>query len=277
MMVLSELADLSDIGALRDEEIDLARSVLRIALLEYPTLDLGGPLAELDRLAERARSLATAHDPESLLRGVDLALFDEAGFHGNSERYYDPRNSFFNEVLRRRTGIPITLSIVYIEVACRLGLRVDGVAFPGHFFVAHRIGRRVEYVDPFDNGARLDREARERLGARALPQGHSVTREMLRAAPRRLILIRVLRNLYSIYAKAGDSARVAAVLDRLLQLAPGDLEARRERGNALFRLGQLSRARADLEAYLEEVSAGDGHDQALKTLASLRRALASFN
>jgi regulator of sirC expression with transglutaminase-like and TPR domain len=271
------LADLGDLIGTPDESIDLARSALRIAMFEYPSLDLEANLAELERLARRAEALAEARDPSSRLRGVDAALFAEAGFRGNADQYYDPRNSLLNAVLSRRLGIPITLSVVYIEVARRLGLEVDGVAFPGHFFVAHRVGRRVEYIDPFDGGARLDAAAREQLGRRALPDGHSVSPEMLRPAPRRLILIRMLRNLYSIYAKGRDDARLVAVLDRLLQISPGDLEALRERGNARHRLGDLTRARVDFESYLAAAPGGEAFDDASRALSDVRRSLADRN
>jgi regulator of sirC expression with transglutaminase-like and TPR domain len=272
-----DLINLSDIGEQSDEEIDLATACLRIVMFDYPTLDVAAHLSELDRLADRALALADQVDAGSTLRGVDAVLFDEAGFRGNAERYYDPRNSFFNEVLKRKLGIPITLSIVYIEVARRIGLRVDGVAFPGHFFCVHRSGRHVEYIDPFDKGARLDANARDELARRAFPEGRSITPEMLHPAPRRLLLVRLLRNLYSIYAKANDAARVVAVLDRLLQVQPGDLEALRERGNAYQRIGELARARADLEAYLDFSSNTDGTASATKALAEVRRSLADRN
>jgi regulator of sirC expression with transglutaminase-like and TPR domain len=272
-----DLIDLSDIGEQSDDEIDLAAASLRLAMFEYPTLDVAAHLSELDRYADRALALVDQVDSQSALRGVDAALFDEAGFRGNAEHYYDPRNSYFNDVLRRKLGIPITLSIVYMEVARRIGLRVDGVAFPGHFFCVHRTGRDVEYIDPFDRGTRLDANARERLAGRTLPKGTTVSSDMLRPAPRRLVLIRVLRNLHAIYSKANDAGRVVAVLDRLLQIHPGDLEALHERGTALQRLGELSRARSDLEAYLELSSNKDGNESATKTLAAVRRSLADRN
>ncbi|MBK6315402.1 MAG: transglutaminase family protein [Blastocatellia bacterium] len=125
--------DLSDLAPLADDEIPLAHSVLRIALTEYPRLEKDRWLSEIDRLAERARARASGDDDSALVDALDAALFVEAGFHGNSALYYDPRNSFLNDVLERRTGIPITLSIVYIETGRRLGLDLFGIGLPGTF------------------------------------------------------------------------------------------------------------------------------------------------
>src|SRR5262245_62910963 len=127
--------DLSDL-ALRDDDIPLAESALRIALTEYPDLDPTRWLGEIDVLTARARSLAADETPDGLLAATDAALFREAGFRGNADAYYDPRNSFLNDVIERRIGIPITLSVLYIEVGRRLGLDIRGVGFPGHFLVS---------------------------------------------------------------------------------------------------------------------------------------------
>jgi regulator of sirC expression with transglutaminase-like and TPR domain len=271
----ARLIDLSDVGALRDDEIDLGRTCLRVAMFEYPRLDVDACVAEIDRLAERSEALARSLDGGAL-RGVDAALFAEAGFRGNAERYYDPRNSFLNDVLRRRLGIPITLSIVYIEVARRAGLAVDGVAFPGHFFVAHRTAERTEYIDAFAGGTRLDLAARRRLARAVLPDG-DVPPRLLTPPSRRSIVVRMLRNLHGIYAKAGDHGRVVATLDRILQVAPDEVEPLRERSAARLRLGDLAGALEDVDSYLARASGDANHESARELLGEVRRALAARN
>jgi len=272
----NELSDLSDIALLRDDEIDLATAALRLAMLEYPRLDIASNLGEIDRLGERAAVLSESSESESRLLGLDKALFAEADFRGNERHYYDPRNSYLNEVLGRRLGIPITLSVLYIAVAERIGLDVEGIAFPGHFFVAHRSDGGVEYVDPFHCGARLDEADLSKFAYQANHDG-TVSADMLRPAPRRLILVRMLRNLHAIYARANDAWRVIGCLDRILQIVPEEIEALGERGIALARLGEFSRARADLERYLSSVPEGPGATAASEALAALRLTIAMRN
>ena len=193
---------------------------------------------------ERVRERADAP-----VAALNHFVFNELGFAGNAEHYYDPRNSFLNEVLDRKLGIPITLSVVYLEVAARVGFAVQGVGFPGHFLVKHVAGDRTVFVDPFNGGELLsadDLAARHRSRA----PDKDLDPQLLAAASPRQILTRMLHNLKRIYAEQRDDARTLWVIDRLLLLAPEDPAERRDHGLVAARLGGASAAVADLEAYL---------------------------
>jgi regulator of sirC expression with transglutaminase-like and TPR domain len=231
--------------------VPLAEAALAIAEEEYPGLAVADHLARLDALgADVLRALGERRDPASTLRALREVLAVRERFRGNAESYYDPRNSFLNEVLERRLGIPITLGVLYIEVAARAGLHLDGVGFPGHFLVKYSgAGTREIFVDPFHGGEILSADDclarfRERAPGLTLEARH------LAAVGARQILGRMLHNLKKIYVEAGDDVRALWVVDRLLILAPGDLAERRDRGLVEARLGGSGAALADLEAYL---------------------------
>ena len=178
-------------------------------------------------------------------------LFERHGFHGNRDDYYDPKNSFLNEVLERKTGIPITLSVLYMEVAQRIGLVLDGVGFPGHFLVKHTRTDGVEIViDPFRRGAIRSREDLRGLLASLYGDAVELQSEFLRAAGKKEILKRMLGNLKAIYAKANDLVRLLSVLDLTLILDPGAAEHIRDRAGVYLRLECFAQARADFETYL---------------------------
>jgi regulator of sirC expression with transglutaminase-like and TPR domain len=235
---------------LERDPLPLAEAALAIAEEEYPGLDTGAYLARLDAFAREVEArLPARRDAAATLRALREVLFSEGGFRGNDQAYYDPRNSFLNEVLERRLGIPITLGVVLMEVAGRAGLALQGVAFPGHFLVKHVAGDREVYIDAFHGGEILSREDcvarfRERAPGLALDERH------LQAVPPRAVLARMLHNLKKIYVEAGDDLRALWVVDRLLLLAPHDAGERRDRGLVAARLGGIAAALADLEAYL---------------------------
>ncbi|MEM7050709.1 MAG: transglutaminase-like domain-containing protein [Acidobacteriota bacterium] len=231
-----------------DGQIDLAEGALLIAAEEYPELDIEDQLRRLDGLADAARGALAEVEDDPLLRlqRLNRFLFVESGFRGNREDYYDPRNSFLNEVLERRLGIPITLSLVLMEVGRRAGVELEGVGFPGHFLVRH--GQTL--LDPFDGGRFLNCHDCQDLLA-CMTGGRMPFHDgLLRTASNHEILLRMLNNLRGIYSEIGDQERVIAVLDRLLLLAPEDGILRRDRGLLLLERGECSRALADLQAYL---------------------------
>jgi regulator of sirC expression with transglutaminase-like and TPR domain len=237
----------ADLVARRD--VPLAEAALAIAEEEYPRLDAGRYLGELDALARQVLARAAGHDPASMLRALRTVLFAEAGFRGNADDYYDPRNSFLNEVMERRVGIPITLSVVYLDVAARAGFPAQGVSFPGHFLVKHVTAGREVFVDAFDGGELLSADdLRARHRARA--SGHELDPRALEGVAAQQILARMLHNLKRIYAERGDDARALWVVDRLLLLSPDDPVERRDHGLLAARLGGVNAAIADLEAYL---------------------------
>lgn len=236
--------------------VDLARAALEIARIAYPRLDPLPALAELDRLADTVR----AHVP----RGADATtradvlldvLFDREGFRGNQAEYYDPRNSFLNDVLARRLGIPISLAVVLIEVGRRAGVTVSGIGFPGHFLaqVAGPTGPRV--VDPFHGGIALSEgDLEERLRALSPDsrgrQLRAVPPELLQPAPPRAILARMLRNLLHIWQDRGDVVSALAAADLLLVLSPDSPEELRLRGMLYAQLECFAAAAADFRRYL---------------------------
>jgi regulator of sirC expression with transglutaminase-like and TPR domain len=216
---------------------------------------------ELDELAAPLIASDAARLP---VRAQARALSDElagrAGFSGNTSDYYDPRNSFIDQVLERRTGIPITLSVVYLEVARRAGIAASPVGFPGHFLVGMRDGERRLALDAFHGGRWLDAEALGEL----LEQSGSGIRyrpELMDPTPVRQVIARMLMNLRAIYTERGDYARLLVVFDRLIDLLPGSASERRDRGYLFARLGAPEAAQRDLESYLErEPNATDARE-----------------
>jgi regulator of sirC expression with transglutaminase-like and TPR domain len=260
-------------AALAKDPVPLDEATLAIALEEYPDLDVEGVLARLDALAERVG--ARVQGPRraaSLLRALREVLADEEGLRGNEDAYYDPRNSFLNEVLERRLGIPISLSIVYVEVARRAGLPLQGVALPGHFLAKYVSPSGAEvFVDPFHRGEVLSAdECAARFRARS--GGRELDRRWLSAATPRQILVRMLQNLRRIYGDRKDDVRTFWVLDRILLAAPGQLAALRDRGLAAARLGGPAAAARDLEAYLSRVPDAPDAAEVRRVLAGLRDA-----
>jgi regulator of sirC expression with transglutaminase-like and TPR domain len=238
--------------ALAQHPVDLARAALAVAREEYPQLEEDRYLRQLDELAARVQSgVPAGASPERRVGRLNTVLFHDLGFAGNHEDYYDPRNSFLNEVLDRRMGIPLTLSIVYMEVGRRCGLRVDGVAFPGHFLCKVQLDGGELVVDPFHRGQLLGLpELKQRL-ASALGQQVKFDPRILRAAEPREILVRMLQNLRSVYQERKDMPRALSAVDRLLLLQPSNVRGLRERAELREQLGGELAAAADLERVLE--------------------------
>jgi regulator of sirC expression with transglutaminase-like and TPR domain len=267
----SSRAEFSRVVARPDAEVDVARAALLVACEEYPQLDVEAWLGRLDEMGAAFRARRGGAGFERAVHVLNRYLFEEEGFRGNDEEYYDPRNSFLNDVLERRTGIPITLSLVYIEVARRGGLRVDGVGLPGHFIVrAEEEGGQI-LVDPYYRGRILtSQDCQKRLDAifggklRLEPQ-------MLAPASGRQILARILNNLKAIYVKAEDHARALFAVELLLRLNPDSAEDLRDRGLLHSALGCYSLAARDLEAYLSAVPGAPEADDLLNKIVEMRQ------
>ncbi|TMA29038.1 MAG: tetratricopeptide repeat protein [Deltaproteobacteria bacterium] len=231
---------------------DLARAALAVAREEYPELDEGRYLRVLDELAQSVQSgLPSGASPERRVGRLNSYLFHDLGFAGNRTDYYDPRNSFLNEVLDRRLGIPLTLCIVYIEVGRRCGLRVEGVGFPGHFLCKVQLDGGELVVDPFHRGQLLGLEELKRRLAAAVGDQVKFDARILRSARPREIIIRMLQNLRSVYQERNDMPRALSAVDRLLLLAPENIRGLRERAQLCEQLGGPAAAAADLEKVLE--------------------------
>lgn len=235
-----------------EPEIDLAKAALLIAAEEYPQLVPEAYLRRLDELAERVRDRqwdATA--PVFLLQDLSRVLFEEEGFRGNHENYYDARNSFLNDVLDRRLGIPITLSVVYMEVGWRLGLPLYGVNFPGHFLVGYDGEAMRLLVDPFHDGMIRFEDETQHLLDHVYGGAVQMKDEFLRLADRRDILVRMLENLKGTWLNARDDARALSALERILVLLPDSPDHLRDMGIVLTRLDRPADARRALERYLD--------------------------
>jgi regulator of sirC expression with transglutaminase-like and TPR domain len=234
-----------------EEKIDLGRAALTIALSDYPRLDIAAYLARIDQIAvDVVHRCEAGGDVLQSVAALNYVLFSQHGFHGNRDDYYDPKNSFLNEVIERKTGIPITLSILYMEVAQRIGLALDGVGFPGHFLVkcAKEGGEIV--IDPFDRGEIKSREELRLMLERLYGRAIALRPEFFKPASKRDILKRMLGNLKAIYLKSNDLVKLLAVLDRAIILEPAGAEEIRDRGTVYLRLECYPQARADFETYL---------------------------
>ncbi|HET9754185.1 MAG TPA: transglutaminase-like domain-containing protein [Myxococcales bacterium] len=255
-------ADLSRLllqRALAQQPADLARAALAVAREEYPELDEAAYLGRLDELAAGVLSgLPAGASAQRRVGRINAWLFHEQGFSGNRDDYYDPRNSYLNEVLDRRLGIPLTLCIVYMEVGKRCGLRVEGVGFPGHFLCKVQLDDGELVVDPFHRGQLLGvAQLKQRLAA-AVGDRVPFDPRILRAAQPREILVRMLQNLRSVYQGRNDMPRALSAVDRLLLLQPGNTRGLRERAQIRELLGGGQGAAADLEKVLQlEPNAAD--------------------
>ncbi len=254
-----------------EAELDLAEAALLIAQEEHPDMDVAAYLRRLDGLAAAVRArLPQAPEPTDIIHNLNIQLFREEGLTGNESEYYDPRNSFLNEVLDRKRGIPITLSVIYLEVGRRLGLPLVGVGFPGHFLVKYSGADGEMVLDPFAGGATLSREdlvqRLRRMYGDANPFLAQIP-QLLAPASKKEILVRILRNLKGIYLQKNDFARALAASDRILLVAPDLATEVRDRGAVHQRLGHLQAAQQDLRRYLQMVP--DAEDaEAVRTIIS---------
>ncbi|MYC07428.1 MAG: tetratricopeptide repeat protein [Chloroflexi bacterium] len=237
-----------------DEEIDLGRAALLIAATEYPRLNLDRELFKLDGIAEGVAGRMDDDAPLYQLNTLSEYLFDELKFAGNHTNYHDPRNSFLNDVIERRLGIPITLSLLYLEVGKRLGVPLLGIGMPGHFIVRHRDEFDV-FVDPFHGGILLSEdECAERL--KQVTQGSLAwSPEFLEPVSSREFIARMLRNLKVVSLQRRNYERVLATIDRVIALQPEAAVEFRDRGVVNYRLGNYEDALEDLGAY---VASGEG-------------------
>ena len=242
-----------------DSSLSLVEAAASIAQDEFPQLDTLGVLAEIDRLAARLkRKFPIDAIPVQRLRWLNRFFFQELGFAGNVNHFYDPNNSYLHAVLATRRGIPITLAVLYIELASQIGLTARGVSFPGHFLVKLRMPQGEVVIDPF-TGHSLSRDELDELLApykrnRGLQGEFDAPLGLfLQTATAREVLARMLRNLKEVHRGAGETQRLLAVLQRLVVLLPQAWEERRDRGLVWAELGLVDAATRDLVAYLEHV------------------------
>jgi len=239
-----------------DESLSLVEAAVAIAQDDDPQLDTQAVLSKIDSLAERLRRRVPADaGPRQRLRSLNHFFFQELGFAGNVNNYYDPGNSLLSTVLETRRGIPITLAVLYIELATQIGLTARGVSFPGHFLVKLKLSEGEMVIDPFSGHSLSREQLDELLTPYRRSQGLTGDFEVplglfLQAAPARDVLARMLRNLKEIHRAAADWPRQLAVLNRLVILLPQAWEERRDRGLVQAELGALEAAALDLAEYL---------------------------
>jgi regulator of sirC expression with transglutaminase-like and TPR domain len=240
-----------------DEHFSQLEAAAAIAQDVEPQLDVQGVLSEIDALAAKLKQrIAADAAPLARLRYLNRYFFQELGFAGNVNNYYAPENSHLHRVLATRRGIPITLALIYIEIAQQIGLEARGVSFPGHFLIKLKMPQGEVVIDPF-NGRSLSRDdLDERIAPYRRRHGLAGDAEVplglfLQTATPRAIVARVLRNLKEIHRGAEDWFALLAVMQRLVILLPEDWEERRDRGLVRAELGDAESAVADLAAYLE--------------------------
>jgi regulator of sirC expression with transglutaminase-like and TPR domain len=260
-----------------DSSIDLGLGAALIAAEEYEGLEPERLVRDLDRLAaplaERLRSIT---EPVARLRQLTSYLHDELGFRGNTDDYYDPKNSFLPDVLERRVGIPITLALIFIEVGKRAGVPLVGVAFPGHFLL--RFDSDIpRFLDPFEPGTLMTPDDTRALFVRLGGEAKDYDERFLRPASQRTILVRMLRNLKLIYLKAEALEKATAVIDRILMLCPDEVREYRDRGIAYMKLEAYLLALPDLCHYLENASAAPDRAAITAAIDYLRDQVASLN
>jgi regulator of sirC expression with transglutaminase-like and TPR domain len=234
-----------------DNSIDLAKAALCMALEEYPDLEIQVYLNVLDSIADRVRLRLPAQNyPLRIIQTINSYLYEDLEFSGNDADYYDPRNSFLNQVLDRRTGIPISLSLVYLEVAKRIDFPMVGIGMPGHFLIKPDFEDAGIFVDAFNGGEILFPEDCQGRLSQIYGQPMELQPAFLAPVSSRQLLGRMLGNLKAIYLQQRDALRVLGAIERILLLFPQALLERRDRGILYYQMGRFAEARNDLELYL---------------------------
>ncbi|MEL7038286.1 MAG: SirB1 family protein [Cyanobacteria bacterium J06592_8] len=235
-----------------NEQIDLAKAALYIAQEEFQNLEPEEYLNALDEMAaEILERLPEQRYPLRIVQTINQYLFEDLGFVGNREQYYDPNNSFLNQVIERRTGIPITLSVVYLEIAKRLDFPMVGIGMPGHFIIRPDFDDAGIFIDVFNQGEILFPEDCEARLSEIYGQEVKLRPQFLNAVNTRQILARILTNLKAIYMNTREILKAVSVIERILLLFPEAQQERRDRGILYYQLERWTEARQDLEIYLE--------------------------
>ena len=267
------------VNEVEDERINLARAALAIARIEYPNLDPVPYLAKLEDMASRVRRRVSGYsNTQEVLRAINGVLFEEEQLKGNTEDYFDPRNSFLNEVLERKLGIPITLALIYSEVARRVGLPLFGVGMPGHFLLKHydADGRQL-ILDPFSRGAQLTPQDCQRRLEQIYAGQMPMQPEFLAAVSKRQWLTRILNNLKTIYLSGRRFRKTLPVVDLILGIYPRSPEDVKQRAALRYNLGQMGRAMQDFETYLKMSPEASDGDEIRQVIVAIRRTMASWN
>ena len=271
---------LREIVSGREEDIDLAEAALLIALHACPGLDIAPYLARLDELGAILQSrISPDATVNERIAALNQYLFRDLGFAPNTENYYDPRNSFLHDVLERRLGIPITLSVVYLEVGRRIGLPLQGVSFPGHFLVKCQVDEGMVVLDPYSGGlslglADLQKRLREVQGGEV---SRAIVSGLLVAAGKKDILLRMLRNLKAIYLQEQELDKALTVMDAIIATAPGQAPEWRDRGIVHQELECFRAALDDFQHYILQAPDGEDVVEIRRRMIGLREQAARLN
>ena len=255
-----------------EEAVDLGYAALTIGLSVNPHLDIPAYLQRIDQLA---REVADRRDPAGdvyhSLAALNHVLFRQHGFDGNRDDYYDPRNSFLSEVLDRKIGIPITLCVLYMEVARRISVPVDGIGFPGHFLVKCSAGEEAIFIDPFHRGEIKITEDLGQMLEKLYGRKVALRPQFLEAAGKKQILKRMLVNLKAIYLRNNSVGEALSIFDHLIILDPAGAEEIRDRGSLYLHMGCFRQAREDFDAYLRLAPNAHDAEMVREQIASLEK------
>jgi regulator of sirC expression with transglutaminase-like and TPR domain len=262
-----------------DEDIDLLAAGLQIARAEYPALPVHPFVTQVEEYAARVRArLPWDPEPRDIISAVNRVLFTEERFRGNREHYSDPRNSFLNDVLTRKLGIPITLSVIYMEVARRAGLPLFGVGMPGHFLLKHYdVNGDEVLLDPFDDGRIVSRSDCQKRLDEIYDGTVDLEPRYLEVVRKRQILTRMLNNLRVLYMNSRAMRNALAVVDMILVIHPRSADDVKQRGVLRYSLNQYMGAVQDFEEYTRMAPEASDVDEVREAAISLRRALAMRN
>ncbi len=277
-MPTTATADLAERIRRAIEEQQLGCAAATLALIEYPDMEIERVADQLDRFADDVdRRLTGRRDGETAVSAINRVLFEDHGFQGNRQDYYDPRNSFLNDVLERRTGIPISLSVVYLEIARKLDLPIFGVGLPSHFLVKYQSGPKLFFIDPYHEGRLLNRQGCFEL-VRTL-QGRSVELTDLHfAAVSDLhIVLRMCNNLRGVYLTSRRYRRALQVIETILALEPNSPDELKQRAWLNHELGRRKEALNDLEIYAALRPDGLDAEDVQTWIGNIRRTLAQLN
>ena len=267
-----------ELSALSEESFPLDRAALALALEEYPGIDAQAYLRRLDTFAASAEVLiGIDRGPINIIESINEVLFVQEGLRGNNEDYYDPRNSYLNEVLDRKLGIPISLSVIYIEVAKRISFPIMGVGFPGHFLVKHVYDDRDVIIDPFNLGRILTLNDCQELLDRTTSGSVQMNASLLQPMEKRAIITRMLYNLKGIYSQRDQYQRALSVIEKILMLNPSASSEVRDRGLLYMETSLFAKALADLESYLKNSVAPEDRSSIENHISMLRRIVCANN
>lgn len=271
-----------------DTAIDVAKAALLIATIEYPSLDVEHSLATLDALAYRVRVILSLSEtdiylpetiaPLTVIDAINKVLFEQEGFRGNESDYYNPDNSFLNRVLEQRVGIPISLSLLYMEIGKRVGLLIEGIGLPFHFVVRCTLPTEILYIDPFEGGLLLsEQDCRERIRRFSHGKMTRLPRHLFEPIKPKQLLVRMLGNLKDIYLHKEDYKKSLLVANYILLLIPDAAREVRDRGIIHLQLKHYAKALHDLKVYLKlEPQASDKHEM-LSHIKTIQQTIAMMN